>query len=185
MGDLRTAFAAPTLRYVVAASGMIGRSEWSIYLQPNRSPTPTPTPTLTGSNSGDRRNELCEAQRRATLRAPFVNSSLFVETRDYARFSGSPNPNQGYHWGWNAESLFLIGNAMGEAALSLAYRPAAPPPPPSPPTKPPSPSPPPILSVGEAELLAALEELRTHVSGKLQPHTPQGCNPMHPKAATP
>ena len=63
--------------------------------------------------------------------------------------------------------------------------PAAPPPPPSPPTKPPSPSPPPILSVGEAELLAALEELRTHVSGKLQPHTPQGCNPMHPKAATP
>ena len=44
MGDLRIAFAAPTLRYVVAASGMIGRSEWSIYLQPNRSPNPNPNP---------------------------------------------------------------------------------------------------------------------------------------------
>ena len=156
MGDLRIAFAAPTMPFVIGASGMDGRS----------------------SGSGGRRDELCEAQRRATLRAPFVNSSLFVETRDYARSSGSPNPNQGYHWGWNAESLFLIGNAMGEAALSLANRPAAPPPPPSPPTKPPSPSPPPILSVGEAELLAALEELRTHVSGKLQPHAPQGCNTL-------
>ena len=105
MGDLRIAFAAPTMPFVIGASGMDGRS----------------------SGSGGRRDELCEAQRRATLRAPFVNSSLFVETRDYARSSGSPNPNQGYHWGWNAESLFLIGNAMGEAALSLAYPPAVPP----------------------------------------------------------
>ena len=122
MGDLRIAFAAPTLSFVIGASGMDGRS----------------------SSSGGRRDELCEAQRRATLRAPFVNSTLFVETRDYARSSGSPNPNQGYHWGWNAESLFLIGNAMGEAALSLAYPPAAAPQvPPSPPLYPPPPSLPP------------------------------------------
>ena len=73
MGDLRIAFAAPTLPYVIAASGMDGRS----------------------SGSGGRRDELCEAQRRATLRAPFVGSTLFVETRDYARSIGSsPNPNQ-------------------------------------------------------------------------------------------
>ena len=72
MGDLRIAFAAPTLPFVIGASGMDGRS----------------------SGSGGRRDELCEAQRRATLRAPFVGSTLFVETRDYARSSGSPNPNQ-------------------------------------------------------------------------------------------
>ena len=72
MGDLRIAFAAPTLPFVIGASGMGGRS----------------------SGGGGRRDELCEAQRRATLRAPFVGSTLFVETRDYARSSGSPNPNQ-------------------------------------------------------------------------------------------
>ena len=72
MGDLRIAFAAPTLPFVIGASGMSGRS----------------------SGGGGRRDELCEAQRRATLRAPFVGSTLFVETRDYARSSGSPNPNQ-------------------------------------------------------------------------------------------
>ena len=73
MGDLRIAFAAPTMPFVIGASGMDGRS----------------------SGSGGRRDELCEAQRRATLRAPFVGSTLFVETRDYARSIGSsPNPNQ-------------------------------------------------------------------------------------------
>ena len=140
MGDLRIAFAAPTMPFVIGASGMDGRS----------------------SGSGGRRDELCEAQRRATLRAPFVNSSLFVETRDYARSSGSPNPNQGYHWGWNAESLFLIGNAMGEAALSLAYPPAALPqvPPSSPPSPLSPPSPPPSQSPVS---LAAVYLAQTHV----------------------
>jgi hypothetical protein len=28
---------------------------------------------------------LCEAQRNATLRVPFINSTLYVETRDYQR----------------------------------------------------------------------------------------------------
>ena len=73
MGDLRNAFAAPNLPFTIASSGM----------------------GLTLPGSGGRRDELCEAQRRATLRAPFVGSTLFVETRDYARSIGSsPNPNQ-------------------------------------------------------------------------------------------
>ena len=33
----------------------------------------------------------------------------------------SPNPREPYHWSWNAESQFLIGDAMGKAALRLAY----------------------------------------------------------------
>ena len=81
----------------------------------------------------------------------------------------------------------MIGNAMGEAALSLASRTAAAPQaPPSSPSPPLSPSSPPSLTPQDAMLLAALEQLRAHVSGKaatpctprLQPRAPR----LHPHA---
>ena len=131
MGDLRDAFNAPALPFVIAASGMSGRKP-------------------TGSKP-NRRQELCEAQRNVTLRAPFIGSSLYVETRDFKRPSEvSPNPNERYHWSWNAESLFLIGDAMGKAALRLAYS--------TPPAMPPA-MPPPVSDLA----IAAVYLAQTHV----------------------
>ena len=150
MGDLRDAFDAPELPFVIAASGMDG---WT-------------------SASGGRRDALCEAQRAATRRDPFANSTAYVETRDYARpREVSPNPSQGYHWSWNAESLFLIGQAMGEAAVRLMacssppHIPVSPPAPRLPPSIPTPPSRPSADVTIAAAFLA-----QTHVLPPESPH---------------
>ena len=50
-------------------------------------------------------------------RHPEQHNCVSEETRDYWRdFANSP-VNQGYHWWHNAESYFLIGQAMGAGML--------------------------------------------------------------------
>ena len=144
MGDLRSELDAPSLPFIIAAAGMDGRA----------------------SSSGGRRDALCEAQRAATLRRPFVNSTRYVETRDYARpREASPNPSQGYHWSWNAESVFRIGNAMAVAALQLVCSSSIPPLAPSPPlpVSPPAPPPQPPRAPTANVNLAVVYLAQTHV----------------------
>ena len=40
-----------------------------------------------------------------------------METRGYQRTKYSPTPGQGYHWGHNAETYYLIGKAMASGML--------------------------------------------------------------------
>ncbi|MCF7733780.1 MAG: hypothetical protein K9N23_18975, partial [Akkermansiaceae bacterium] len=64
------------------------------------------------------------AQRNAAAR---LDNTLFVETHDFARPPElSPNTTHGHHWYGNAESYFLIGNALGMEMTSLLAAPAAP-----------------------------------------------------------
>jgi len=50
----------------------------------------------------------------------FKGNVLFVKTTDFARpAEESPNVSHGHHWFGNAESYFLIGNALGEAMKPL------------------------------------------------------------------
>jgi hypothetical protein len=45
---------------------------------------------------------------------------LFIKTTDFARPAElSPNTGHGHHWFGNAESYFLIGDALGEGMKKL------------------------------------------------------------------
>ena len=47
-------------------------------------------------------------------------NTMFVQTSQFARpAKESPNVGHGHHWYGNAESYFLIGDALGQALLGL------------------------------------------------------------------
>lgn len=49
-----------------------------------------------------------------------LGNALFVKTHDFARpAQESPNVGHGHHWFGNAESYFLIGNALGEGMKTM------------------------------------------------------------------
>ncbi len=58
-----------------------------------------------------------EAQKRGTRQ---ISNAAFVITHDFWRDPQQcPNVSHGHHWCGNAESYFLIGDALGKAAVSL------------------------------------------------------------------
>ncbi len=67
---------------------------------------------------------LRKAQRSAAARPQFKNNVLFVESHDFVRPADeSPNPEHAHHEFGNAESYFLVGNALGEAMTKLCTNP--------------------------------------------------------------
>jgi hypothetical protein len=61
-----------------------------------------------------------DAQRQGAER---IENAMFVPTQDFARPRElSPNVGHGHHWYGNAESYFLIGDALGEAMKKLLLR---------------------------------------------------------------
>ena len=49
-----------------------------------------------------------------------IENALFVSTTDFARPANrSPNQGHGHHWFGNAESYFLIGDALGKGMVKL------------------------------------------------------------------
>jgi len=66
--------------------------------------------------------EFRKAQEEGTRR---IEHALFMKTTDFARPKElSPNPGHGHHWFGNAESYFLIGNALGEGMKKLLKGPS-------------------------------------------------------------
>ena len=58
-----------------------------------------------------------EAQKQGAAK---INHAKFVVTRHFARPAElSPNTGHGHHWFGNAESYFLIGDALGRAMIEL------------------------------------------------------------------
>ena len=58
-----------------------------------------------------------KAQEEGTKR---IKNARFIKTTDFARPAElSPNPGHGHHWFGNAESYFLIGDALGEGMKRL------------------------------------------------------------------
>jgi hypothetical protein len=67
--------------------------------------------------------ELRRAQARAAGRRRFRGTVLFVETHDFVRKpEESPCPGHGHHEFANAETYFLVGDALGEGMLKLLQR---------------------------------------------------------------
>jgi hypothetical protein len=63
------------------------------------------------------------AQKAAANRAEFAGTVAFVPTSAFARSAKeSPNVGHGHHWFGNAESYFLIGDALGKSMLQLNNR---------------------------------------------------------------
>ena len=63
------------------------------------------------------------AQKAAAERDELSGNVTFVPTTAFARpKEDSPNVGHGHHWFGNAESYFLIGDAMGQGMLDLLGR---------------------------------------------------------------
>jgi hypothetical protein len=63
---------------------------------------------------------LRKAQAAAAARPEFGGKVVFVETHDFVRKpEDSPNPGHGHHEFGNAETYFLVGDALGAAMKSL------------------------------------------------------------------
>ena len=66
---------------------------------------------------------LRKAQAAAAARPEFQGTVVFVPTRDFVRKpEDSPNPGHGHHEFGNAETYFLVGQALGEGMKTLLKR---------------------------------------------------------------
>ena len=59
------------------------------------------------------------AQHAVARRPEFKGRVVSVETRDFFRPREESPSGQGYHWNGNAETYFLIGEAMAKAFLEV------------------------------------------------------------------
>ena len=93
---------------------------------PSRAPNPPSLPSLGAAQSARQTHGRStasgrEQQRLGTERLPAPRA--FVPTRTFLRApEDSPNTTHGHHWFGNAESYFLIGDAMGRALVELLER---------------------------------------------------------------
>jgi len=75
-----------------------------------------------GEKAGDNMLAIRKAQAAAAARAEFGKTVRFVKTTPFARpADDSPNRGHGHHWFGNAESYFLIGDALGKAMVKLLH----------------------------------------------------------------
>ena len=66
---------------------------------------------------------LRKAQAAVANRPEFKDNVVFVPTHDFVRKAeDSPNPGHGHHEFGNAETYFLVGDALGKAAVQMAGR---------------------------------------------------------------
>ena len=71
--------------------------------------------------------QLRRAQAAAAARPEFAGNVVFVSTRDFVRApENSPNPGHGHHEFGNAETYFLVGDALGAGLMDLLRGKSAP-----------------------------------------------------------
>ncbi len=94
--DMRKELQAPNLPFVIAETGMNGPDE-----------------------THPRALSLMKAQAAVAEHAEFKGNVAFVKTQHFWRDQKLSPSGQGYHWNTNAETYYLIGEAMGQALKSL------------------------------------------------------------------
>ena len=76
-----------------------------------------------GEDAGTNMKLIREAQRKACQRIDWKGRVSFVKTTKFARpKEESPNVGHGHHWFGNAESYFLIGDALGKEMVRLLQK---------------------------------------------------------------
>ncbi|MEZ5327064.1 MAG: sialate O-acetylesterase [Verrucomicrobiales bacterium] len=96
INDVRKDLGVEKLPFVIAETGMSGHEE-----------------------KHPRALSLMQAQAAAAGREEFKGNVAFVGTKDFYRPKEVSPSGQAYHWNSNAETYFLIGDAMARAMLSL------------------------------------------------------------------
>ena len=94
--DVRRDLGVKDLPFVIAETGMTGPKE-----------------------NHPRALSLMKAQAAVATYPEFKGTVAFVPTRDFWRDKELSPTGQGYHWNTNAETYYLIGEAMGKAMLGL------------------------------------------------------------------
>ncbi|MEM7202239.1 MAG: sialate O-acetylesterase [Planctomycetota bacterium] len=94
--DVRAALDRPDLPVAIAETGMMGHEE-----------------------KHPRALSLMRAQAAVAEREEFRGNVAFVGTKDFYRSKESSPADQGYHWNRNAETYYLIGEALGRAMIEL------------------------------------------------------------------
>ena len=94
--DVRKDLGVKDLPFVIANSGFAGRAQ-----------------------KNERRLGIMKAQAGAAACPEFKGTVTCVETRDFFRPAEDSPGRQTYHWNGNAETYFLIGDAMGQAMKTL------------------------------------------------------------------
>ncbi len=94
--DIRRDFGVKDLPFVIAETGMTGPNE-----------------------KHPRALSLMKAQAAVAEYNEFKDNVAFVGTRDFWREKDVSPSGQGYHWNSNAETYYLIGEAMGQAMNTL------------------------------------------------------------------
>jgi len=94
--DLRRDLAVEHLPFVIAETGMSGREE-----------------------KHPRALSLMKAQAAVAEYPEFQGNVAFVGTKDFWRPQDQSPSGQAYHWNTNAETYYLIGDALGTAMLKL------------------------------------------------------------------
>ena len=94
--DIRKDLGVPALPFVIAETGMNGPDE-----------------------KHPRALSLMKAQAAVAEHAEFKGNVAFVGTKAFWRPAEQSPSGQGYHWNNNAETYYLIGEAMGEAMKRL------------------------------------------------------------------
>jgi len=94
--DIRGDLKAPNLPFVIAETGMTGPDEKNV-----------------------RALSLMKAQAAVAEYPEFKGNVAFVGTKAFWRPKEVSPTSQGYHWNTNAESYYLIGEAMGQAMIKL------------------------------------------------------------------
>jgi hypothetical protein len=94
--DMRKDLGVPGLPFVIAETGMSGPEE-----------------------KHPRALSLMKAQAGVAQRPEFQGNVAFVGTKAFWRPQDQSPTGQGYHWNTNAETYYLIGEAMGEAMKGL------------------------------------------------------------------
>ena len=94
--DIRRDLGAPNLPFVIAETGMGGKDE-----------------------KHPRALSLMKSQAAVTEYAEFKGNVAFVGTKEFWRTEDVSPTKQGYHWNSNAETYYLIGDAMGTAMKKL------------------------------------------------------------------
>jgi alpha-galactosidase len=100
--DVRKVLGVKDLPFVIAETGMGGPEE-----------------------KHPRALSLMKAQAAAAARPEFQGNVAFVGTKELWRDQSVSPSGQNYHWNTNAETYYLIGEAMGKAMTRLRDRPAA------------------------------------------------------------
>lgn len=97
--DIRKDLGVPNLPFVIAETGMGGLAE-----------------------THPRALALMKAQEAVAQYPEFQSNVAFVSTRAFWRPKEQSPSDQGYHWNSNAETYYLIGDAMGRAMTDLVKR---------------------------------------------------------------